>query len=74
VSKPVNVLMGLKGAPLLSVKELGELGVRRISLGSGFTRAAMTACYKAAREVMEDGTFNFAAETLYMSELVDLFG
>ena len=40
VKKPVNVLMGMKGAPPLSVKELGELGVRRISLGSGFSRAA----------------------------------
>jgi 2-methylisocitrate lyase-like PEP mutase family enzyme len=73
VRKPVNVLMGLKGVPLLSVKELGELGVRRISLGSGFARAAMTACFKAAREVMDEGTLTFTAETLYMSELVDLF-
>ena len=73
VSKPVNVLMGLKGVPQLSVKELGALGVRRISLGSGFARAAMTACFNAAREVMEQGTFTFTADTLYMSELVDLF-
>ena len=73
VSKPVNVLMGLKGVPLLSVRELGELGVRRISLGSGFCRAAMTACCKAAREVMNQGTFGFTADTLSMSELVDLF-
>ena len=72
-SKPVNVLMGLKGVPQLSVKELGALGVRRISLGSGFARAAMTACFNAAREVMEQGTFTFTADTLYMSELVDLF-
>lgn len=69
VSKPVNVLMGLKGAPLLSVKELGELGVRRISVGSGFSRAAMTAFLNAAREMIDHGTFSFAAETLYMSEL-----
>jgi 2-methylisocitrate lyase-like PEP mutase family enzyme len=55
------------------VKELGALGVRRISLGSGFARAAMTACFNAAREVMEQGTFTFTADTLYMSELVDLF-
>jgi 2-methylisocitrate lyase-like PEP mutase family enzyme len=73
VSKPVNVLTGLKGVPQLSVKELGELGVRRISIGSGFARAAMTACFNAAREVMEQGTFAFTADTLYMSELVDLF-
>lgn len=74
VKKPVNVLMGLKGAHRLSVKELGALGVRRISIGSGFARAAVTALLHAAREVRNDGTFTFADETLYMSEIVDLFG
>jgi 2-methylisocitrate lyase-like PEP mutase family enzyme len=74
VTKPVNVLMGLKNSPRLTVRELGELGVRRISLGSGFCRAALTAFLHAAREVRDDGRFTFAYETLYMSELVDLFG
>jgi len=74
VSKPVNVLVGLKDGPQLSVSDLGALGVRRISLGSGFSRAAMTAFYRAGREVIDHGTFEFAAETFYMSELVDLFG
>jgi 2-methylisocitrate lyase-like PEP mutase family enzyme len=73
VSKPVNVLMGMKGAPALSVKELGALGVRRISVGSGFSRAALTAFLHAAREVIDDGSFTFADKTLYMSDLVDLF-
>lgn len=73
VSKPVNVLVGMKGAPSLSVKELETLGVRRISLGSGFTRAAMTAFLNAAREVADHGTFKFAEDTLYMSEITELF-
>jgi 2-methylisocitrate lyase-like PEP mutase family enzyme len=73
VRKPVNVLMGLKGVPMLTVKELGALGVRRISIGSGFIRAALTAFLNAAREVLEDGTFTFTADTLYMSELTELF-
>jgi 2-methylisocitrate lyase-like PEP mutase family enzyme len=73
VKKPVNVLMGMKGAPQLSVKQLGELGVRRISLGSAFSRAALTAFLHAAREVISDGTFTFAEETLYISELANLF-
>ena len=73
VTKPVNVLMGIKGAPPLSVNELGALGVRRISLGSAFSRAALTAFYRAAREVADHGTFTFSEETFYMSELMDLF-
>ena len=73
VTTPVNVLMGLKGAPRLTVTQLGELGVRRISIGSGFSRAALTAFLHAAREVIEDGTFGFADETLYISELTAMF-
>src|ERR1039457_461284 len=57
VRKPVNILMGIKGAPLLTVKELETLGVRRVSLGSAFSRAAMTAFLRAAQEVIAHGTF-----------------
>lgn len=74
VKKPVNVLMGLKGANRLTVAELGELGVRRISLGSGFSRAALTAFLHAAQEVIKEGTFTFADEAMYISELTAMFG
>jgi 2-methylisocitrate lyase-like PEP mutase family enzyme len=74
VTKPVNVLMGLKGANRLTVLDLGELGVRRISLGSGFSRAALTAFLHAAREVIDDGSFTFADEAMYISELTAMFG
>ena len=74
VHKPVNVLMGIKGAPPLNVEELGALGVRRVSVGSGFSRAALTAFHHAAREVRDHGTFRFADEAMYMSELANLFG
>jgi 2-methylisocitrate lyase-like PEP mutase family enzyme len=74
VVNPVNVLMGIKGAPRLTVQDLGKLGVRRISLGSGFSRAALTAFLHAAREVIDDGTFRFADETLYISDLTAMFG
>jgi 2-methylisocitrate lyase-like PEP mutase family enzyme len=73
VSKPVNILMGIKGVPPLSVADLHALGVRRISAGSGFARAALTAFLHAAHEVQNHGTFTFTEEILYMSELIDLF-
>jgi 2-methylisocitrate lyase-like PEP mutase family enzyme len=73
VSKPVNVLMGMKGVPPLTVKELGALGVRRISIGSGFSRAALTGFLDAAREVIDKGTFTFANEARSMSEIAGLF-
>src|SRR3984893_18001009 len=50
VSKPVNVVMGLKTASL-SVADLAALGVRRISLGAALSRAALGAFLRAAREI-----------------------
>nr|WP_272210372.1 isocitrate lyase/phosphoenolpyruvate mutase family protein [Marinicella sp. W31]MDC2876246.1 isocitrate lyase/phosphoenolpyruvate mutase family protein [Marinicella sp. W31] len=42
VSRPVNVVMGL-GGPLYSVEELDRVGVKRISVGGSFARAALGA-------------------------------
>jgi 2-methylisocitrate lyase-like PEP mutase family enzyme len=67
VAKPVNVVMGLKGATF-SVEELAAVGVKRISVGGAFARAALGAFVRAAREVKEKGTFSFAAEALPHAE------
>ncbi len=71
VDKPVNVVMGLKGAPY-SVDQLAEAGVKRISVGGSFARAAMSAFIRAAQEVKEHGTFTYASASIpiapYMSE------
>jgi len=71
VSRPVNVVMGLKGSTF-SVAELAALGVRRISLGSALTRAALGAFLAAAREIKEQGTFTFAERALPYAEANDL--
>ena len=71
VRKPINVLMGSKGAPF-SVAELAALGVRRISVGSALNRAALGAFVRAAREIREHGTFRFAEEALPFAEASDL--
>jgi 2-methylisocitrate lyase-like PEP mutase family enzyme len=68
VSKPVNVLMGLTGASF-SVEELAAAGVKRISVGGSFARAALGALVRAAREVKEKGTFAYAAEALPSAEI-----
>jgi 2-methylisocitrate lyase-like PEP mutase family enzyme len=67
VSKPVNVLMGLTGATF-SVEQLAAAGVKRISVGGSFARAALGALVRAAREVKEKGTFSYAADALPSSE------
>jgi 2-methylisocitrate lyase-like PEP mutase family enzyme len=63
VAKPVNVLMGLKGTAF-SVEELAAAGVKRISVGGSFARAALGAFVRAAREVKDKGTFTYAADAL----------
>lgn len=63
VDKPVNVVMGLQGATY-TVQELSEAGVKRISVGGSFARAALGAMVQAAREVLEQGTFTYAEMAL----------
>jgi 2-methylisocitrate lyase-like PEP mutase family enzyme len=61
VDRPVNVLVGIPGAPL-NMRDLSAIGVRRVSLGSGLARAAFGSLVSAAREMREQGTFAFAEE------------
>jgi len=71
VSKPVNVIMGLKGVTL-SVSQLAALGVKRISVGSSLSRAALGAFFHAAQEIQEHGTFTFANHALPFADANDL--
>lgn len=58
--KPVNLLVG---APMgLSVAQIAELGVRRISLGSALSRAAWGGFLRAARALAGQGSFDALAE------------
>lgn len=63
VEKPVNVVMGLTG-PRYSVAELSEAGVRRVSVGGSFARAALGALMRAAEEVRSRGTFSYADDAI----------
>lgn len=75
VSKPVNVVMGLT-EPKLTVDQLKAAGVKRISVGGSFARAALGGFMRAAQEVLIHGTFDYAQEAIpdavaasYMSDL-----
>jgi 2-methylisocitrate lyase-like PEP mutase family enzyme len=54
------------------VADLEALGVRRISVGSALSRAALGAFVRAAREIREHGTFAFANEAIPYAEANDL--
>lgn len=72
VDRPVNVVMGLRGVQL-SLAELSALGVKRISVGSALSRAALGAFLRAAREMREHGTFTFAEQAVNSREITAIF-
>ena len=54
--KPVNILMSRNTG--LTVSDLADLGVRRISVGSSLSRAAWTAFMHAAEAIAQEGSFS----------------
>jgi 2-methylisocitrate lyase-like PEP mutase family enzyme len=72
VDRPVNVIMGLQGVQL-SLADLSAIGVKRVSVGSALSRAALGEFLRAAREMKEQGTFSFAEQAANYREMNDLF-
>ena len=72
VDRPVNFLMGTQPTRF-SVAELSQMGVRRISVGSALSAAALGAFLRAAREIREQGTFTYAKEAAGFEEVSRLF-
>jgi 2-methylisocitrate lyase-like PEP mutase family enzyme len=69
--KPVNVLIG--GALGFTVKDLADLGVRRISIGGALARAAWGGFVRAARAIAEAGTFDALGDAMSFAELNGFF-
>jgi len=68
---PVNLLMS--SASGLTVKDIADMGVRRISIGGTLARVAMNAFIKAAREIATEGKFDSFAGVLSNAELNAFF-
>ncbi len=69
---PVNVVMGLAGTPI-SLAELRQAGVARISIGGSLARATFGLVRRAATEMLEQGSFGFASGQIADAELCRLF-
>ena len=72
VDGPLNVVMGLSGKPI-SMAELQDAGVARISIGGSLARATLGLVRQAAREMLEQGTFGFSNQQIADAELCALF-
>jgi methylisocitrate lyase len=71
--KPVNVLVSGFNHQL-SLSQLADLGVRRISVGSGLALAAWGAFLRTAQDIKTNGTFNLLADGAASADLNKLFG
>jgi 2-methylisocitrate lyase-like PEP mutase family enzyme len=71
--KPVNVLVSGFNHQL-SFSQLADLGVRRISVGSGLALAAWGAFLRAAQDIQTNGTFDLLANNAPFADLNELFG
>lgn len=70
--KPVNVLVSTNNCNV-TVSQLADLGVRRISIGGALARAAWGGFISAAKEIHEQGSFTAFAQATPFNELNDLF-
>jgi 2-methylisocitrate lyase-like PEP mutase family enzyme len=68
VSRPVNFMAGIKGRSF-TVAELAAAGAKRISLATSLYRVAMSGLLTAAREVKEQGTFEYLDGAMATPEL-----
>ncbi len=66
INAPINILSnpGIAGGLPPSVSELQDLGVARLSLGSGMMKATLALIKKVADELSEYGTYNILLDTL----------
>ena len=71
IDKPLNVLIGT--GMHLTVPQLQELGVTRISLGASLARAAYGAMMRAATEILTAGSFEYTAQAASGKELNAIF-
>ncbi len=72
LDRPVNVVMGLEDVQL-SLAGLSEIGVKRVSVGSALARASFGAFLRAAREMRDRGTFDFAEEAVSYRDISAMF-
>jgi 2-methylisocitrate lyase-like PEP mutase family enzyme len=70
--KPVNVLVAGFNREL-SLSQLSELGVRRISVGSALSSVAWGAFIRAARTIAETGRFDSFADAVPFAEINAVF-
>ena len=71
LKKPFNAVMGFAD-PAITLEQLGQAGVRRVSIGGGLNRVAVKAFMDAAKQ-MRAGNFGFITSMAPMAEVRGAF-
>jgi 2-methylisocitrate lyase-like PEP mutase family enzyme len=71
LKKPFNLVMGFAD-PAITLEQLGEAGVKRVSIGGGLNRVALKAFMDAAKQ-MREGSFRFLPSMVSIAEVRGAF-
>lgn len=72
LDKPFNLVMGFADQSL-TVPQLAEAGVKRISIGGGFNRVGLNAVLNSARDMIENGRFDSLGDAVPMKTVWNLW-
>lgn len=72
LTKPVNVVIEMPNSTL-TIKDLEQAGVKRISIGSVLFLEAYGSFMRAAAEIQNSGSFSFTADLVKFSEFENIF-
>jgi 2-methylisocitrate lyase-like PEP mutase family enzyme len=72
VGKPINIVMSAAD-PSITLAQLAEAGVKRVSVGGALSRLALAAFLRAAREMKDKGEFTWVRDTVASKELKAIF-
>ena len=72
VGKPLNVVMSAAD-PAITAAELGDAGVKRISVGGALSRLALAAFLDGARAMKDHGRFTWVRDTVPTKDLKAVF-
>jgi 2-methylisocitrate lyase-like PEP mutase family enzyme len=72
VSRPLNVVMSAAD-PALTLAQLADAGVKRVSVGGALSRLALAAFLEGARQMKDEGAFTWVRKTVPSTELKAIF-
>jgi 2-methylisocitrate lyase-like PEP mutase family enzyme len=72
VGKPVNVVMSA-GDPAITLAQMADIGVKRVSVGGALSRLALAAFLDGAREMKDQGGFTWVRRAVPTKDLKAVF-